>query len=231
MNLIPLMLAGLMLLGEVPTTRPTDANPRAMETAELETRAQIAFAAGDHATALPMLKVLAVRLRNDPDRTAPILEQVRVSEAALAANPPAVEGFTVERTPHVRPAEGQVLELSLQQLGNFRFDPDKGVELPSDVVELNESTVRLRGYMLPTIEAGDKISEFVLVADLFACCFGQPPQVQHTVTVRTPAGKSVSYYQDEIIVTGKLKVGVEMEDGFVTSVFHLDPTSVKPAPQ
>ena len=64
---------------------------------------------------------------------------------------------------------------------------------------------------------------------LFACCFGQPPQVQHTVVCKAPAGKAVSYYPDELIVEGKLKVEEKKDDGFIVSVFEIDVTSVKPA--
>jgi hypothetical protein len=64
---------------------------------------------------------------------------------------------------------------------------------------------------------------------LFACCFGQPPQIQHTVVVNCPKGKAVSYYPDEIVVEGTLKVEEKKDDGFIVSIFEVEVNSVKPA--
>ena len=79
------------------------------------------------------------------------------------------------------------------------------------------------------MDQADSITQFALVPSLFACCFGQPPQVQHTIVVHMPEGKGVAYYPDEINVEGKLIVEEKKEDGFIISLFELEATSVKPA--
>jgi hypothetical protein len=84
--------------------------------------------------------------------------------------------------------------------------------------------------MIP-LDQADKIKQFVLVPDLFACCFGQPPQVQHSVIVSCPEGKAVSYFPEQIVVEGKLNVEEKKDDGFIVSIFQVDVTSVKPAPK
>ncbi len=94
---------------------------------------------------------------------------------------------------------------------------------------LTGHTVRLRGYMIPMDQA-ENITQFALVPSLFACCFGQPPQVQHTVVAHCPDGKAVSF-ADEITVEGKLKVDEKKDDGFIVSIFEMDIASVKPAPK
>jgi hypothetical protein len=96
------------------------------------------------------------------------------------------------------------------------------------VKALAGATLKLRGYMIP-IDQSEQINKFVLVPSLFACCFGQPPQVQHTVVCNAPAGKAVGYYPDELVVEGKLKVEEKKDEGFIVSVFEIDVTSVKPA--
>ena len=82
--------------------------------------------------------------------------------------------------------------------------------------------------MIPMDQATN-ISQFALVPDLFACCFGQPPQIQHTIVVNCPKGKAVSYYPDEIIVEGTLKVAEKRDEGFVVSLFEVEVSSVKPS--
>jgi hypothetical protein len=47
--------------------------------------------------------------------------------------------------------------------------------------------------------------------------------------VHTPKGKSVSYYPDEIVCEGTLKVDEKKDDGYIVSVFEMDVQSVKPA--
>jgi hypothetical protein len=41
----------------------------------------------------------------------------------------------------------------------------------------------------------------------------------------------VSYYPDEIVVEGTLKVDEKRDDGYIVSIFEIDAKSVKPAPK
>jgi hypothetical protein len=133
-----------------------------------------------------------------------------------------------ERRPHVRPKDGQILELSIRQLGNFDYAERNGGNIPPDVKNLSGVKIRTHGYMIP-LDQADNIAHFTLVPSLFACCFGQPPQVQHTLVVRMPKGKGIAYSPDEIVVEGVLRVEEKKEDGMITSIFELDCTSVRAA--
>jgi hypothetical protein len=150
-----------------------------------------------------------------------------LQKGAVSAAP---ANLSANRIPHPAPVSGQVQEMSIKELGNFDYDADKGGNLPADVKRLDGSQIRLRGYMIP-IDQAERISKFALVPSLFACCFGQPPQIQHTIIVQCPAGKAVSYYPDELIVEGTLSVNETKEDGIITSVFQVKTNSVKPAPK
>jgi hypothetical protein len=66
---------------------------------------------------------------------------------------------------------------------------------------------------------------------LFACCFGQPPQVQHTIVVHLPPNKGISYFPDELQIEGTLSVKEKKDEGYIVSIFDLDATSVKAAPK
>jgi hypothetical protein len=222
-----------------PTTKPAATSQPATKAidwslvplVELEAQASAAFEAGRYEEALPLLKSFAVRIRHEPERVQIALEKVRVCEAILsarAANQPGVEGQNIPRVAHDSPREGETRELTLMRLGNFEYDAAKGGNIPADVKALNGLTVKMKGYMLP-LDQAERITKFALVPDLFACCFGQPPQLQHIAIVRTPAGKSVAYYPEPIWVTGKLTVEEKSEDGFIVSLFEIDTTSVKPA--
>src|SRR4051812_43829451 len=220
-----------LLLGtaaQAQTTKPTDGS--------VEFRAQQAFTARQYAVALPLLQQLADQNKAKPDKKAALEEQIRVCNKQIAdiqaaaatappTNDPAMSSET--RKPHPKPQPGQVQEMSIKELGNFDYDADKGGNIPDDVKALSGAKLRLHGFMIPMDQA-DSITQFALVPSLFACCFGQPPQLQHTIVVNCPKGKAVSYYPDEISVDGTLKVDEKKEDGYIVSIFEVECSSVKP---
>ena len=221
------------LLGLASLTLAQTTKPAGGVSGPVEIRAGIAMSEGDYTTALPLLKQMAKTYAGDPMKSAAVAEQIRVAEANLAApagTTPAGEVATApdKRAKHARPADGKTLELSIKELANFDYDADKGGNLPKDVVDLSGSVVRLRGYMIPMDQA-DAVSKFALVPSLFSCCFGQPPQLQHTIIVTCPAGKAVNYFPEEISVEGKLTVQEKRDDGFIVSVFEMEAGSVKAA--
>ncbi len=222
-------LLSVQAIGAEPATQPTG-----LDRGALEIRATEEFNRGQYALALPMLRKRADLNKDQPDLIGPIAEKIRVCERSLAldaaansaAPPPGA--LSAARKPHEPPKEGQVLDMRIKDLGNFDYDADKGGGIPQDVVRLSGHAIRLRGFMIPMDQATN-ISQFALVPDLFACCFGQPPQIQHTIVVNCPKGKAVSYYPDEIIVEGTLKVAEKRDEGFVVSLFEVEVSSVKPS--
>jgi hypothetical protein len=232
-----------------PGALPEVAVPEHLSGAQLAIRAQQAFNRGEYATALPLLRKMAAEAEGLPAKLSSIQERIRVSEKALASakaemdakaakGVDAAAGLAAKpadvsaeaRKPHQIPAAGAVYELTIQDLGNFEYDQEKGGNVPADVTKLAGSTVRLRGYMIPMDQA-ENITQFALVPSLFACCFGQPPAIQHTVVANCPKGKAVGYTADEISVEGKLKVQEKKDDGYIISLFELDVNSVKLAPK
>ena len=166
----------------------------------------------------------------DKKKSGEISDEVKKAAAAKGPTSQPTVATGDDRKPHKKPEDGAVYALRIQELGNFEYDQDKGGNIPKDVTALTGATVKLTGFMIP-LDQADKIKQFVLVPDLFACCFGQPPQVQHSIIVTCPEGKAVSYFPDEIQVEGKLKVEEKKDDGFIVSIFEIGCTSVKPAPK
>ncbi|HYO10156.1 MAG TPA: DUF3299 domain-containing protein [Tepidisphaeraceae bacterium] len=235
-----LLAAGLLLsaLAAAPASQPATqpaAAPAPASAGSLELRAATAFNKGQYVLALPLLQKLQAEYAQQPDKLGPVQEKIRVCEAqirqatqASGAAPPAPPSAAGERKPHKPPQPGEVRSLQIKDLGNFEYDADKGGNIPADVRALNGASVKVSGFMIP-IDQAENITQFALVSSLFECCFGQPPQVQHTVVCKAPAGKAVGYFPDELVVEGKLKVQEKKDDGFIVSVFELDVSSVKPA--
>ena len=208
----------------------------------LEQRANEAFNRGQYSLAKEHFTKVADRIKADPAQKArydAIQEKIRVCETSIrqqaAAMPvlppdqvePLVETHPDKRKKHA-PKDGEVYAIPLKELGNFEYDADKGGNIPDDVKKLTGKKIRVQGFMIP-LDQADNISHFSLVPSLFACCFGQPPQIQHQVVVHAPKGKAVGYYPDEIVCEGILKVEEKKDEGYIISVFEMDVTSVKPA--
>jgi hypothetical protein len=244
---IAVVLAGLILCwAAMPALAQTVTDPNPPSTAQLEITANTAFNRGQYAKALPIYKKLVAIFKSEPTRAGAMQEKIRVCEKAIeaakkdpAATQPAAPNLLLPtdipmsaetRKPHPAPKPGQLLEMSIKELGNFEYDQDKGGNIPADVVRLNGSRIRLRGFMIPMDQA-ENITQFALVPSLFSCCFGQPPQIQHTIVANCPKGKAVGYVPDEIVVEGNLHVEEKKDDGYIVSIFEVGVTSVKPAPK
>ena len=210
------------------TTQPAAADAANVP---LDVRANNAISRGEFEAALPMLEKLVRQSKGDSLKVGRYQEQIRMVKRMIATgatSQPSVATSAEERKPHTPPKAGETLQITIKELGNFDYDADKGGNIPDDVKGLTGSKVRVRGFMIPMDQASN-VTSFALVPDLFACCFGQPPQVQHMVVSTCPPGKAVTYYPDELIVEGTLKVDEKKEDGFIVSLFEMEVSSVKPA--
>ena len=75
----------------------------------------------------------------------------------------------------------------------------------------------------------DQITQFALVPSLTSCCYGAPPQAQHTIMVTCPANSAATYSADLVVVQGLLKVEEKREEGYTISLFEVAAESVKPS--
>ena len=114
----------------------------------LEFRANEAFTRNQFAVALPLLQKLEQQDKDQPDKLAPVQEQIRVCQKnialAAAAVPAAQPGDQVEmsaekRTPHPAPKAGETVAMAIKELGNFEYDADKGGNIPDDVKAMSGS--------------------------------------------------------------------------------------------
>ncbi len=219
----------ILLLGSLASAQTT--KPAADSTSvPLDVRANNLISRGEFKDALPLLQKLANQSKNDSLKYGRIQEQIRMVERMLetgATSQPSVAITAEERKPHPAPKPGETRDVNVKELGNFEYDADKGGNIPADVAALSGMTIRVKGFMIPMDQA-DSVTSFALVPDLFACCFGQPPQVQHMIVASCPPGKSVTYYPDELVVEGTLKVQEKKEDGFIIGLFEMQVSSVKP---
>lgn len=106
-----------------------------------------------------------------------------------------------------RGGSGAVRDLTFDAL---KFAMDKGDPfqrslLGSEIERLEGSSIRIRGYMLPTYQTSG-ITRFVLVRDNLECCFGPGAALYDCIVVNMEAGKSAKFTTKPILVEGTFSI-------------------------
>ncbi len=116
--------------------------------------------------------------------------------------------------------------LSFEEIESWPYqDGLKG--MPKDLKKLDGQRVLMVGFMLPIDKVQD-IDEFLLVQSLWACCFGQPPDINGLVRVVMPKGKTSAFFYDPLKIVGTFKVEATMLDGYCVDIFQLHVESMEP---
>jgi len=128
-----------------------------------------------------------------------------------------------------------VLKLGFDRLSSYKFvppefDPTSGPnvvpptgeeQIPAEVKGWSGKKAMVTGFMLPTKLDNGRATEFLLMANQMACCYGAVPNMNDWVIVRIPSGTPV--VQDvPIAFRGTLKVGAMYENGYMTGIYELD---------
>lgn len=167
-----------------------------------------------------------------------LLLTVASGTAALAAeelsgvllNPPAAPA--VVPAPEV---ENGYLKLGFEQLASYNFTPPNfdplaapnikpptgDDQIPAAVKAWNGKKAIVTGYMVPVKMEKGLVTEFLLMRNTMACCFGGVPNMNEWVIVKMKKGVQplmdipVSFY-------GVLKVGAMFENGYMTGLYELE---------
>ena len=141
--------------------------------------------------------------------------------------------------PEVTVANGEkYADLSFVQLASFPFevtpemayvnsDPATAsvqtlAQLPDTIKALNEKAVALSGFMLPIRTQGGLASEFLLLRNQSACCYGTMPRINEWVIVKA-SGRGVKPVMDvPVTALGTFHVGEQRDNGHLLGIYRLD---------
>jgi hypothetical protein len=127
------------------------------------------------------------------------------------------------------------LKLGFEQLASYTFTPPQfdpaatpnakpptGEEqIPAEVKSWSGKKVILTGYMVPVKMDKGLVTEFLLMRNQMACCFGAVPNMNEWVIVKMKKG--VQPLMDlPIAFYGELKVGAMFENGYMTGLYELE---------
>ena len=92
--------------------------------------------------------------------------------------------------------------------------------------DLNGSSVKIPGFVIPLEGDANKVTEFLLVPYFGACIHVPPPPPNQIVYVKLPKGAPVQQLWDVIYVVGKLKT-VTMSHDLAETGYMLEGTSIE----
>src|SRR3954467_230513 len=145
---------------------------------------------------------------------------VRAAETKAAAAPDVENGY---------------LKLGFDQLASYTFTPPTfdpaanpsvkpptGEEqIPQTVKSWNGKKAVVTGYMIPVKMEKGLVTEFLLMRNTMACCFGGVPNMNEWIVVKMKKG--VPPLMDvPVAFFGELKVGALFENGYMTGLYELE---------
>lgn len=130
--------------------------------------------------------------------------------------------------------ENGYLKLGFEQLASYPFNPPPfdpaadptakpptGEEqIPSMVKSWNGKKAMITGYMVPVKMDKGLVTEFLLMRNTMACCFGTVPNMNEWVIVKMKKGVQPTM-DVPIAFYGELKVGAMFENGYMTGLYEL----------
>jgi hypothetical protein len=139
--------------------------------------------------------------------------------------------------------ENGFLKLTFEQLASYPFTPPNfdptadpnakpptGEEqIPAQVKGWNGRKAVITGYMVPVKMEKGLVTEFLLMRNTMACCFGTVPNMNEWVIVKMRKG--VQPLMDvPVAFYGQLKVGAMFENGYMTGLHELDAEKMAEVP-
>jgi hypothetical protein len=94
--------------------------------------------------------------------------------------------------------------------------------IPARIKWLDGKKVIIKGFLLPLKVEAEKATEFLILRNQSACCYGVPPKITEFLSV-TVKGAGVEPTMDQPVnVKGTLHVGTMRENGYIVGVYSLD---------
>lgn len=97
---------------------------------------------------------------------------------------------------------------------------------PPSVKALNDATVRINGFMLPTRVENGRVRECLIMANQLTCCYGKPPRFCDFIIAHVDAPEVAVLQDQPLVFTGRLKVGDSFEGTAWTGFYAMQVESV-----
>jgi hypothetical protein len=127
------------------------------------------------------------------------------------------------------------LKLGFEQLASYTFvppafdpaanpsaKPPTGEEqIPAAVKGWNGKKAVVTGFMVPVKMEKGLVTEFLLMRNTMACCFGAVPNMNEWVIVKMKKGGVQPMMDVPVAFYGDIKIGAMFENGYMTGLYEL----------
>lgn len=100
--------------------------------------------------------------------------------------------------------------------------PASDAQIPAAVKSWNGKKAVITGYMMPVKMEKGLVTEFLVMRNTMACCYGSVPSLNEWVVVKMKKGGVAVMIDVPMAFYGELKVGVLFENGYVSGIYQLD---------
>jgi len=104
-------------------------------------------------------------------------------------------------------------------------EPFKRSMIAPAIERLDKSKIRVRGYILPSVE--QTLTRFVLVRDNMQCCFGPGAALFDCILVEMDPGRSAEFTSQPVAVEGIFSINEYLNGGKCVAIYHLQAEKVQ----
>ena len=101
-------------------------------------------------------------------------------------------------------------------------DPRLEAAMPAALRSVRDGRVRLSGYMLPLVVGQGRTSQFLLMRNQNACCFGQMPAANEFVVAEAAAPGVAVRMDAPVVFEGRLRIAPVVSGGAVVQFYNLE---------
>lgn len=105
-------------------------------------------------------------------------------------------------------------------------EPSYGPLVPGRIREFDGSRIRIRGFMLPTLNEGAGVREFMILPSPMTCCYGVAPRFCEFITAHVKGNAIPACMDEPVTFEGTLHVGDIYVNGYWSALYTMDCTNV-----
>jgi hypothetical protein len=95
-------------------------------------------------------------------------------------------------------------------------------QIPQSIRSFSGKKIAVTGFMLPVRTEGNFATEFLILKDRSACCYGLTPRVNEWIIVHAKGRSAKSVLDVPVTALGTFHVGEQRENGALAAIYELD---------
>ncbi|MGO8696942.1 MAG: DUF3299 domain-containing protein [Limisphaerales bacterium] len=95
-------------------------------------------------------------------------------------------------------------------------------QVPNFIRSLSDKKIAITGFMLPVRVDGKWVSEFLVLKDRSACCYGITPRINEWIIAHAKRGCAKPVLDTPVTALGTFHVGEQRENGELAAIYELD---------